>query len=312
MGNTFTAKQLRVTFALSGSSQFSNGSNTVVITGLRTSAIIQSMQYPAFPEADIDIWGMLQADMNTLTCFENQWSTTGNSVLNVTRNTVIIEASAGTGWTTVFAGQLVSAQPTYASAPEVALHIKARVLYYESIATTAVTSYTGTTSVATILSGLAARIGAQFENNGVTTTLANPYYPGTIGDQIQAVAEHANIALFYDYGPAGPAAATKQPPVVIAIAPKGQPRQGPVLSLTPQNGLVDYPTLDSLGWVYARAFYSPSLKFGGQVAISGCDLPRANATWNILQLTHTLEAVKPDGAWFSDMHLTGINPFPTA
>ena len=303
---SFTAKSLRVTFILSGSSTFSNGSNVITITGLRTRCEIQSMQFPAFPEASIDIFGMLAADMNTLTDYENH-------VLAVTRNSIIVEANAGTGWTTVFAGQIISASPTYERQPDVALHVTGRVLYYESVATTAPTSYTGTTDVATIISGLALRIGAAFENDGVSQSLSNPYFPGTIVDQIKACATHANIALYFDYGPAGPAsstAATTLPPIRIIIAPKGQPRSTPVATLTAQSGLVSSPTLDSRGWIFTRAYYDASFRFGGTVTISGSILPRANGTWNILQLTHYLDAVAPDGNWFSDMQLCPPGFFP--
>ncbi len=296
----FAVKLLRLTFVLASGNSFSNSSNTLVVTGLRSSCVIQSGQFPAFPEADIDVWGMAESDMNALTDFENH-------VLGVTRNSMLIEANSGTGWTTVFAGQIVAAQPTYQSEPDVALHVKGRVMYYESMATAGVTSYTGATDVATIISGLAARIGAYFENDGVTAKLSNPYLPGTIADQINAVVEHAGIGIYYDYGPVGSTGNPNQSPVAIIITPKGTPRSIPAVTLTPQSGLVSAPTLDSLGWVYARAAYSPALKFGGAVTIAGSILPRANGSWFILQATHLLDAVKPDGVWFTDMHL---GPFP--
>ena len=296
---SFTAKQLRVTFVLSGPSTFSNSQNTLVLTGLRMSSVIQSMQYPAFPQADIEIFGMLAADMNTLTDYENH-------ALAVTRNSIVIEANAGSGWAAVFAGQIVSAQPAYENEPDVALRIKARVMFYESLATTGVTSYTGATDVGTIISALAARIGAAFENDGVQVTLANPYFPGTIADQINAVVEHANISIFYDYGPAGNASGAT-PPISIVIAPKGQPRSIGSVALSPNNGLVSAPTLDSIGWLYARSIYNPAIKFGGKIAISGSILPRANGNWYALQVMHSLDAVKPDGQWFTDMHLS---PYP--
>jgi hypothetical protein len=303
----FTQKQLRITFELTGSSTFSNSTNKLVVEGLRVSASIESSQFPAYPMATIDVFGMLQADMSTLTCFENQLNPIGNSILNVTRNTVIVEANAGGGWTTVFAGQLVSAQPTYMNEPDVALRILARVLYYESFASTPPMSYPGATDVPTMVSSLAARMGAGFENDGVSgISLSCPYYPGSIANQLRAIVEHAHIGLFYDYGPAGQGG----PPITIVIAPKGQPRKVPVVNLTPQSGLVSTPTLDSLGWVYARAEWNPGLRFGGTVQIAGSVIPRVNGTWFILSLTHTLESVKPGGSWFSDMHLAGILPYP--
>ena len=282
---------------------FSNSQNTLVLTGLRMSSVIQSMQFPAFPQADITILGMLAADMNTLTDFEYH-------VFAVTRNSIIVEANAGAGWSTVFAGQILSAQPSYDTEPDVAMRIKARVMVYESLATTGVTSYTGATDVATIISGLAARIGASFENDGVQASLASPYFPGTVADQINAVVEHANISIFYDYGPVGNSSNPQAPPVNIVITPKGTPRTTPPVTLTPQTGLVSAPSLDSVGWLYARSLYNAGFKFGGRVIISGSQLPRANGTWYALQVTHSLDAVNPDGPWFTDMHLLSFPIYP--
>jgi len=294
-----------VTLVLSGSNTFSNGSNTVTLAGLRTTANIQSMQYPAFPQADVEIFGMLAADMNTLTDFENHQ-------LAVTRNSMVVEANAGgdAGWTTVFAGQLVAAIPLYQSAPDVAMHLKGRVLGYESIALANPSSFTGATAVSSIVQQLAQQMGATFENDGVQGTLANPYLPGTAADQLSQVAQAANLGVYYDYGPAS--SGSNVPPLLLIITPKGLARNIPVVSLTPQTGLVDYPTIDSRGWIFARSQFNPALKFGGTVSISGSDIPRANATWQILQCTHLVDAVKPDGAWFTDMQLmpTGAYPYP--
>jgi hypothetical protein len=308
LSSTFSVKQLRVTFVLQPGNSFSNGSNTVVITGLRMKTTINTLQYPAFPQSDIYVYGMLQADMNTLIDFEDH-------PLAVTKNSMTVEANIGTGWTTVFAGQIASAQPIYQSAPDVPLKVIARVLYYESIASATPTSYTGATDIVQVVSGIALRIGAAFENDGVSgVSLHNPYIPGTLGDQLIAACQQVNIDLFYDYGSLGKTGLPTQPPATIIIAPKGMQRSTPIVNLTPQTGLVGYPTFDSQGYILARSFYNPGLKFGGKVTISGSDLPRANGTWGIRQLTHLLDAVQPDGNWFSDMYLMPIAllPYPTA
>ena len=301
-GNSFTNKQLRVTFILAAGNQFSNNSNTLTVSGLRMGAIIETFQYPAFPECDVQIFGMLQADMNTLTDFATHY-------LLVSRNSIVLEANAGNGWSTVFAGQITSASPVYQQAPDVPLRVTARVLYYESINSAGPTSYTGATDVVQIISGLAARMGASFINEGVSgVVLENPYYPGTLGDQLTSVVQAAGIGIFYDYGPVGNTGTS--PPVQIIITPRGQPRLIPTTSLTPQTGLDDYPVFDSQGWIFARSLYNPALKFGASVSISGSDIPRANASWVILQSSHTLDAITPGGLWATDMHLCPASFFP--
>ena len=295
--NSYAAKRLRVTFTLSNGAVFegSNGGNVLVLDGLRTIAMIRGSGFPAWPEADLAIYGMKQNDMNALTSL-------AFSLEQVTRNGVQIEANGGNGFSTAFNGQVVSAFTDYSGAPEVCLRVQCRALYLESLQSSPAVSYTGATDAATMLQNICAKIGYQFENNGVTAQLSNPYCAGTVGDQIKQIVDAIGAQLFIENN-------------VLSIAPKGVARSVPSFTLTPQSGLVGYPVPEARGYINVRALYNPSYRFGGPITISGSDVvidannksqqfnARADGNWYVGAISHILEAQKFGGAWFTDMLL---------
>jgi hypothetical protein len=293
---TFTVKNLQFTFTLSNNAMFEGtNSNKLVVNGLRASATIKGSGLPAFPEAELAIYGLKQADMNALTSLAFQ-------PLAMSRNSVLVEAdSDGNGnFSSVFTGQIITSGPDYSAIPSVPLRVQARILGFESLMSAPPTSYTGSTSVASIVSTLASQLGYVLENNGVTSSLNNPYFSGTLIDQLRAVKQAAGIQMFTEGN-------------VIAICPPGVPRAQQGFVLSPQSGLVGYPKLDfQRGYVRAKAVYNPAFRFGGPLTLQGSTVPLANGQWVIGTITHTLESQLPGGQWFSDMLLyppsVGIPP----
>lgn len=294
---SFTQKQLRFTFVLANNATFEGtGSNMLVVSGLRAHITAKGSGAPAFPEAEIKIYGLRQDDMNALTALQLGPLGPANTI-GFQRNAVTVEANSGDGWSTVFLGDIYSAGPDYSSMPDVFLRVMGRVLLHDSILPTDVTSYTGPTDAVTVISNIVAKMRRTLENNGVSgITLSNPYFASTATEQLRAACEQAGVGYFVD--PSYP---------VVAIAPAGQPRNTPTWVLSPETGLVGYPTLDSLGNIRVRALYNPAFRFGGRLRIEGSDLPRVNGEWAIRILTNTLESVNPNGAWFSDLECWPAN-----
>lgn len=295
---TFTQKQLRFKFVLANTSQKfdTSGNNTLSVTGLRASVIAKSAGAPAFPEADIRIYGLRQDDMNLLTALQLGAIGAGDTVA-FNNNAVTVEANSGDGWSTVYAGSIYSAGPDYSAMPAVSFRASARLLYYASMTPAEVTSYTGPTDAVTVIENIAAKQGLKVENNGVSgISLSSPYFAGVLPDQLRDACSQAGITYWLD--PSFP---------VVAIAPVGRPRNTPVWVLSPATGLVGYPTIDSLGYVRVRAVYNPAFRFGSRLTITGSDVPRANGQWAIRRLTNTLESQNPGGPWFSDIECWPLN-----
>jgi hypothetical protein len=310
MGN-FAQKLLRVTFILSNGSTFpaaTDGApaNQLTLTGLRTLASILCQGAPAFPTAEIAVFGMAQSDMNAVSALTFQ-------VPGIQKNTIQLEASSdgGASWSTVYAGQIVSANVDYSALPDVALRVHAQMGFFDQLNPATPTSYPNGADVATVISNIATKMGFAFENNGVTGGPGGPlYYPGVLTDQLRDAVLHAGIDQYMEGG-----LSSGQGVQTIAICPKGAARNGiQPFNLSPASGLVGYPAVDSRGYIHVRAQYNSAFRFGGPLTISGSDVvidpkapqtlnSRANGKWLIGQLSHKLEALKFEGAWFSEMLL---------
>jgi hypothetical protein len=229
-----------------------------------------------------------------------------------TRNIVQIEADSGNGFTFVFSGQIIQAGPDYQNAPDVCLYVQAVSLGLDQLTPAKPVAYPGTASVANIVSGIASAMGLAFENDGVTGTLTNAYYSGTLADQLRTVCRDAGI--FYAIEPATPN--------LLIISPAGVPRQNlTTFVLSPTSGLVGYPEVLGNGYLNVRSLFNPAYRMNGPIEIQGSDVvidsslstvlnSLADGNWIIGPLTHTLECQKPGGAWFTDMRLYPANAPP--
>lgn len=302
MSDTYTVKNLRVTFTLSNSNAVFPGTNAnqLQVAGLRMSAVIKGAGIPAFPEASLRIYGMAQKDMNALAVTQ---VLVGKP--QYTRNVVQIEADSGNGFSFVFSGQILQAGPDYSGAPDVCLYVQAVSLGLDQLAPAQTTAFPGVANVADIVSGMASAMGLAFENDGVTGTLTGAHYTGTYADQLRTVCKDAGI--YYAIEPATPN--------LLIISQAGVPRQNlTTFVLTPKSGLVGYPEVLGNGYLNVRSFFNPAYRMNGPLTIQGSDvvidssLPvtlntLADGNWVIGPLTHTLESQKPGGAWFTDMRV---------
>lgn len=287
--SSFNRKRLRLTFILANSNAAFDGpagdANVLTVEGLRTIATVKSSGASTYATASVQVFGMRQKDMNALTML--QWKDDA-----AMRNTLVIEANDGSGWINVFSGSIYYGGPDYSDPANPMLRAEANALFVEALIPAVPSSYTGPTDAATIVSNIAAAMGKVFENNGVDVVLQSPYLPGTLVQQLAAIRIAANIDIYTDAD-------------VIAITPHGQPRRTPEVRITPQSGLVGYPTIDVAG-VQLQTLFNPAYRFGGPVIIEGADVPRANGRWFIYSLDHYLESERPGGSWFSQLGVSEL------
>lgn len=215
------------------------------------------------------------------------------------RALINLEATAdGEAWTQVFTGTFIQAQPDYRSLPNVCLRVQAVTGNDMQTQIAPPTSYRGATSIAEIAQFLAGKMGFAFENNGVTGNLSTPYYPGTYMDQFKQLAEHANFDFYFDGNG------------TLAICPANQSRQGKTVPvLMPQSGLINRPTIQHYG-IHIDALFAPAFTAGGQIQVSGTDVPGANGLWQPYSITHELECLMPGGSWFSSMDCLPVRAAP--
>ena len=191
------SRKINVTFSLAQGSFSESGTNSVTLPGLRISAKILKAGGPSMGKAQLLIYGMTLSQMNKL-------STLGMVIQLVPRNTVLITAGDDvSGMGTVFIGTITSAYADFQAAPEVPFNVEAHTGIIEAVTPVDPLSYSGSTDVATVMSSLATQAGLAFENNGVSTQLSNPYFPGSVWSQMQAAAKAANIGAVIDNGNQG-------------------------------------------------------------------------------------------------------------
>jgi hypothetical protein len=205
------------------------------------------------------------------------------------KNTVTVLAGDDvSGMAQVFQGTIIAAWADFMAAPEVAFNITGSAGLIEALLPIPASTYPGSADAAVILANLAGQMGLEFENSGVSVILSKPYFPGSARAQAQACADAARIEWVIDNG-------------TLAIWPRGGARKGLVPLVSPEAGMVGYPTYTATGIVVTTQF-NPTVRFGGQIQVQSSLTPACGA-WNVVTLVHDIEANMPGGKWFSQMQL---------
>ena len=275
---SFVKRLINVGFGKGEGVFVDSGSNQLLVTGLRVSAKIIKAGGPSMGTASVQIWGMTNSTMNDL-------STLGMRVRVVGRDTISISAGdADSGMAVVFQGTITNAWADFTSAPDVVFHIDAHIGLEQATMPADPTSFQGSVDVATIMAGLAAKMGVAFENNGVSIQLSNPYFPGNPRAQVMACAKAAGCKWALDDGK-------------LVIWPSNGARDGQTPLVSPKTGMVGYPAFIAQG-IMVRTIFNPSIGFGQKIQVQS-DLQRATGTWAVFSLDHELESLMPHGQWFS-------------
>lgn len=287
--NSFTSKQLRVTFILAGTNQTfpGTGNNTLVLqpsgtfTGLRIQSKVEAVARLA-TQLDLKVFGMKKADMDALTV---AWANPP-IVLN---HLVILEANDGNGWTQVFSGTIKEAQPIYRAQPDVYFQVLAVTGYFQKINPVPPTSYPETVDIGVAAPDIIAKMGGDFTyvDGGATGVLSNPYFWGTAWDQLKQACQAAK-ADFYVQG--------KQ----ILITPQGQPRANqPAVILNRGSGLIGSPEYSGAG-LEVMAIFNPAFLCGTPIQLE-TNVPAATGRWFPIKLQHRLDEMVKRGQWMTSM-----------
>lgn len=272
-------KQLRFVITL-GTGKFGSSNNDqIILQGFRAIADIDKAGGMMMGTLRAKIYGVKQADMNSITTL--QWKP-GTLI----PNTVEVFAIDGTAETLVFAGNIVNAWADYQGMPDVFLHIQAQAAFFNQLKAIPPRSFKGRVDVASVMAQIARDLGYTFENNGVTTQLVDVYLPNTGMEQAKDLARAAGCDLYLD-------------DKVLAITPPNVPRRVIIPLISPATGLVGYPTFDGVG-VNFQALFNPAVTFGGSIKLE-TDVQQAAGEWVVTSVSHRLECERPGGAWFSNI-----------
>lgn len=275
----FAQKQLRFTFDLPAGDSFAEapGANRMTVSGLRASATITQGGSAQFGMADIAVYGLTLAEMNKL-------STLGIQIPMVRRNVVTVEAGdEANGMSVVFQGTITNGWCDFAAMPNNSFRITADPAVYIRVQPVPPTTINGQADVATVLAGLAQQASMSFNDGGVQERLYYPYFPGTILEQIERCARAAGINYAIDHN-------------TLSIWPRGAQRGQLIPIISPDTGMIGYPAFTSLG-VNIAVVFNPTLVYGQRVRVQGSALTAANQDWDIISISHDLDAQMPNGQW---------------
>src|SRR6185312_3250265 len=180
--------------------------------------------------------------------------------------------------------------------PDVSLRVGANSGIVEAATTLPDTTVRGRIDATSLLQSICDRIGWIFENaSDVHVILSNPSYSGSAWKQAKEIARHMNVAWALD-------------DTTFAIWPRGSPRSIPPVAVSPDSGLVGYPSFDG-GLALITVLFNPDIRQGVKLAVSGSELvgrsgerlSGANGDFIVAAVTHQLDAQVSGGRWFSQV-----------
>lgn len=272
-------KALRFVITLGTGKFGASNANQIVLQGYRATVDIDKAGGAQMSTLRAKVYGVKQSDMNSVTTL--RWKPAA-----FIHNTVEVYAIDGATDTMVFAGNIVNAWADYQNMPDVFLHIQAQAAFYNQLAAAKPLSIKGGIDVSVVMSRIASQMGLAFENNNVHTQLTDVYVANTLTEQAKELARAAGFALYID-------------DKVLAITNPYSPRAGLIPEISPQSGLIGYPTFDGIG-VNFQSLYNPAITFGGAFKLT-TDVQQAQGQWVVASMAHRLESEKPGGAWFSQV-----------
>lgn len=297
---SFAQHLLSATFVLANGTFAESGTDTLTLAGLKMSARVYKAQALSGCRLDLDIFGMTFSQMNDL-------STLGMQIRFLSGNQITLKAGDAVNGanSVVFNGIILDAYANFDDMPNVVFSIRANSIGGATIFPAQPTSYPGpTVSVATAFNALATAGGFSFENNGVTAMISGPLYLyGSLADQMNALAEKANISWAID-------------DTTVAIWPKDGSRttnQTPLINQS--SGLIGWPGYTTSG-ILLKTLFNPAIKFQGSIQVQstlftqaqaalGNKPPEAanffpaNGIWAVSELDHYLDTKTIGGDWKS-------------
>ncbi len=277
---SFQDRQIELTIQLGTGTFGESLGDTVTLSGLRIFADMVSPCGESMGALQMRVYGLTQTMMNQLTVLPPFGQVSGATKI------ILNAGNAGDALTQIFKGSIWQAWADYSGAPEVAFNIVAYVGMDIKLKPVQDSSFTGGTSVSSIMSGLAGKAGLEFIDSGVNVTLYNPIYSGSALDQIQSCAREANIYYKIEND-------------VLTIWPKDGYITSPEPTISPASGMVGYPALSSQG-LNVKTLFNPGVTMGGIVNIES-SLQMATGKFQVLNLTHSISSLAPGGPWFSEL-----------
>ena len=280
----FSVKTVRITIQLR-KGEFDNGGNTVIIEGLPVSVTVTKQGGEAKNKASVTVDNLKLETATQLTTLAFKRLETYNNVIQIDAG------SQGAELSTIFIGEITSAVPVMSDS-KLSLKIEALAGYYPALIPSTPTSVQENTTVEKLMKQFADEAGYNFENKGITASVANSVFIGSPVEKAKTLARQADVDLLIDDNK-------------FTIQPFEAPKDGQIPLLSKNTGLIGYPSFSNEG-INCKSVFNDKLKVGSYFKLESV-LPHASGEWQITKVEHRLEAYTPNsGTWESNV--TGVLP----
>lgn len=277
---TFAIRQIDLIFT-------SPNDTPLTLKNLKCNAIITNPGgYSAYGQLQLQVFGMTLDQMN-------QYSSTGSKMVAAQNQSVTVFAGNQNGaMNQVFSGTLISSFIDMSNPPDVSFVCAAVAGYYNKAAPVAANTYKGSQNAEDIIKALVGQLGDPWTfvnyQNKAHAVLQNQYVSGSVIDQICAVAAAARFPIKIENN-------------VVTIWDNLGYADDIVIDIGPTTGLVGYPSYWEAGFV-VRSEFKSTITNGRAVNLTSL-IPKANGKFPIIQSTHEISTLTPDGPWFTTSKL---------
>ena len=278
--SSFQSRELSMQFTLlkDGQTFSDKTSDTIDLSGFRCRAHIESSAVDlALGRLTLQIFGMKMADMVKL-------STDGYRPFE--HGLASIALSAGNkekGMYQIYKGTVMSGHIDI-NMPEASIILMATPSWEASLTNNPPNSYKGEVDVASLMESLAKQMNHAFINNGVTKKVRNPYYTGSIKDQLKTIAESTQTICVIEND-------------TVTIWNNGSARDDITIELSPETGLIGYPTFDH-SFIILKSIFNPNFILGSRINVVS-DFEKANGITHAFQVIHEISTLEDNAPWFT-------------
>lgn len=281
----FSIKTIRVTAQLQ-KGQFSGSGNTVIIENVPITVDITKQGGEDKNKATITVENLKLETVKQLTVLSFKRLETYNNVVQIEAG------NKDTDLSTIFIGEVTSSIPEISDNGTLSLKMEVMAGYYPALIPSKPVSVQGVTTIDNLMSQFAKEAGYSYENKNITGSVSNCVFIGSPIAKARALAKQTNIDLLIDDNK-------------FIIQTFNAPKDGQIPLISKNTGMIGYPSFSSDG-IDVKCEFNNNLKVGGYFKLESI-LPFATGEWQIVKLTHRLEAYQPSsGTW--ETTVSGVLP----
>ncbi|MGK3164746.1 hypothetical protein ACI6PW_23480 [Serratia marcescens] len=274
---SYQQRNIRVEFTLAEGRTFDDRGNVLTVNNARCYVSLAAYGGIAGTQITLYIWGLGAKQMAALS-YKGIWIGRANP------NRIRVWAADRM----IFEGFISDAYADFNQAPDVPLIISANMMFYLRAKKVAPFSARGSVSIDNILMPLASSVGLKYENQGVQSSLSDPYFQGDITQQMIEAARAVDAEIDIN---------VEQ----VTIWPKGFPRTEPELFVSPDHGLIGYPIFTGGGLSITNLF-SADIFLGRKLSLK-TSLENASGKYSVIGAVHTLTSWVEGGQWSTNCEL---------